>query len=225
MNHIDRVICQVHFPPVLSIGKEITKIQERIIKDYPLYQLAPAVTGPNGMPLPKTHIFANKERCWEVTISISSVSIVTTRYTGWKEMKERLDFIISTLDDMFEIPGTYRIGLRFINAIRPSKLKDNSIQVLSDTFNNIVPEGNKFFSITLNNIWDENICSNSEISRIVFTDGENDEGFLVDNDVYSEIDLPFLEIKNQVEKLHVKSRELFARYTTENLQREVGYHD
>ena len=128
-------ICQLRFPTILSIGaQEPAAFQERIRRDYPLYQLqrdqpAPKVTGANT-PNPtleaqkpiNNYTFLDQDKRWKVNLTSGFVALSTKSYTRWEDFAGRLDKLLAEFIGIYSPAFFERIGLRYINAVSRRRL-------------------------------------------------------------------------------------------------------
>lgn len=134
-NPLVEVICQLRFPPILSIDTETpASFQGRIRKEYPHYRKIPAF--PPNVPAEVTkivesaapghirgsHEFASLDKTWSVTLARDFVALKTTHYERWEEFCEHLSSPFAALNDVYQPAFFSRIGLRYVDLIQPSKL-------------------------------------------------------------------------------------------------------
>ena len=132
---LDTVLCQVRFPPILSIGKDdfVAPFQEAIRKDYPLTEQwmvqslpfpfqAPGGAPPQGLPITKTYRFSTPDRSWRLNLAPDSLSLDTSRYTHRTEFLERLSQALTTLAAHVPLTHWSRLGIRYVDRIRGENL-------------------------------------------------------------------------------------------------------
>jgi uncharacterized protein (TIGR04255 family) len=142
-NPLAEVTAQLRFPPILRIEAETpAEFQESIRDHYPLYrravaagQLPPDLPAPvrnlmQGMGAatgPAQHVFDAQDRKWSATLSREALTLKTTDYKRWEEFRNHLERIRTTFEKIYR-PATYtRVGLRYIDVIRRSKLELNGV--------------------------------------------------------------------------------------------------
>lgn len=120
------VLCQVTFPPVLSLmtAVGIAGFQTAIRQAYPTLLPAEQATdialGPQsvgikqGAPVWK---MVDDSRAWTVGISANFVSLETPSYTSIDEFLERMDFVLRALHRTIRPAESTRVGLRKVNMI------------------------------------------------------------------------------------------------------------
>lgn len=136
-NPLDEVICQLRFPPVLKIEKDIPAgFQEALRKDYPLFQQqAAALQAPAlpeqvsqmlasliPQPTAKAYEFSSADERWKVTLSRDFLALTCSRYERWEHFKAHLAAAVGALLDQYSPAFYMRIGLRYRNLILRSKL-------------------------------------------------------------------------------------------------------
>lgn len=121
-----RVLCQIRFPPVLSLltVAGVTGFQAGIREHYPT--LLPAE--PNAFiqvsrdqvgveTQPPVWRFVDQERQWTVGLAANFVSLETPTYTHIDEFLERFQHVLSVLHRTIRPATSLRIGMRKVNII------------------------------------------------------------------------------------------------------------
>ncbi len=140
-NPLDRVICQLRFPPILRIEAEPpATFQELIRQDFSGYRekiewslnLPQEARGlipgdafqkmQQSSTKTKNHEFSSEDGDWKVNLSKSFIALTTTRYTRWEDFQCRLNSIRDALVEVFNPTYFTRVGLRYIDVIRRSQL-------------------------------------------------------------------------------------------------------
>ncbi len=135
-NPLEEVICQLRFPSILRIDTESpVQFQEAIRDKYPLYTLQAAM--PLGLPSElagvlsrdfplvggqTTHQFGSIDERFALTLNRDSIALVCKRYERWEEFREQFEQGLSALIRHYSPSFFIRIGLRYKNVIRRSKL-------------------------------------------------------------------------------------------------------
>lgn len=129
------VICQLRFPPILSIGaKEPAEFQDSIRAMFPLYtakqeQLPPKVVGV-GTPAAKletpapiiNYHFISADSKWKLNLTRNFISLSTVAYPGWEEFTRRFDLPLAEFIRIYQPAFFERIGLRYMNAFSRTAL-------------------------------------------------------------------------------------------------------
>jgi uncharacterized protein (TIGR04255 family) len=125
---LTRVLAQVRFATVLSIGQaeKAAEFQEKIRSDYPILEqeIAHEVafgSNPSEAPAFKQSIiwrFIDHDRKWRVSLGTGFIALETKEYAGRKDFLDRLEKILTALQETFKPSETSRIGIRYINRIR-----------------------------------------------------------------------------------------------------------
>jgi uncharacterized protein (TIGR04255 family) len=136
---LDEVICQLRFPPILRIDAESpVKFQETLRGPYPFYESRSAIRLPAGVSeglaqmisvdLPnagaKSHEFASRDRVWNVKLNRHFLALTCHRYDRWENFRSRLAEAVGALEKEYNPSFYTRIGLRYRNVIRRSRLPD-----------------------------------------------------------------------------------------------------
>jgi uncharacterized protein (TIGR04255 family) len=135
VNPLEAVICQLRFPPVLKIDAEVPAgFQEEIREDYPLYEPKSPLRLPAGLPpnlaqmiLPlggqKIHEFASKDRTWSLNLQHEFLSLTCRAYERWELFRKQMESPFEALRKHYNPPFFTRIGLRYRDVIRRSRLQ------------------------------------------------------------------------------------------------------
>jgi uncharacterized protein (TIGR04255 family) len=105
-NPLDEVICQLRFPPLLRIEKEIPfEFQEMIRSMFPEYiegeEIQIPIPGQNIENVPsellelarntikrRNYAFLSEDRKWRINLTREFISISTVNYSRWEEFCE-----------------------------------------------------------------------------------------------------------------------------------------
>jgi uncharacterized protein (TIGR04255 family) len=137
VNPLEEVICQLRFPPILKIESESpAAFQERLRAKYPFYKnlssipvfqgFSPSVIeqfGKNFPTLPnQNHEFMSADRLWALTLTRDFLTLTCKRYEQWAGFRDRLCEALKLLLELYSPNFFVRLGLRYRNLIRRSKL-------------------------------------------------------------------------------------------------------
>ena len=122
-NQLDNVVFQMRFPAMLSIDRDMALFQDRIKACYPVYDAFSNML-PNVANIPSTrdYAFYSEDRSWSASLSVATLSLVTSRYAGWSDFFGKAMKLIDDASSCFSIDEVTRIGLRYVNAIKPSSM-------------------------------------------------------------------------------------------------------
>ena len=132
-NPLDRVICQLRFPPILRIDAETpVEFQDRVRKEFPYYSEKNELT--MGLPsrvreqIPrellgtKNHEFSSEDGQWKINLTRTFIALSTDRYEVWEDFKKKLEMPLTTLINVYSPSHFSRIGLRYRDVIQRSVL-------------------------------------------------------------------------------------------------------
>lgn len=224
-NQLDHVICQVRFNAHLSINRDIDLFQVIINSDYPNYSpesiTSPGVINPTGVG----HTFSSEDGKWMVSLSTSAMSLTTSAYENWDDFVTKFMFVFNSLIDVFGIESFTRVGLRYVNAIRPeildmpadskSILKGPVSEMFSDSTGSFVAGT----CIIDRNQGDE-ILSRSAVGTIVFTDDQ--PGFAIDNDVFTTKSIAVPGVSEMINRFNEVANALFKEFASDGVCKKVG---
>jgi uncharacterized protein (TIGR04255 family) len=124
------VVCQVRFPPVLSLGaegprEELLAALQRELDDYPLFARVMGqeiLLGPTGVqanePQPTQFRFSSDDGLWNVGLALDSLSLQTTKYEHFNDFVERWRMISTAVQKLLAPSRQLRIGLRYVDELR-----------------------------------------------------------------------------------------------------------
>jgi uncharacterized protein (TIGR04255 family) len=132
-----RVIAQVRFPPILSIEKQefVGSFQEAIRDKYPILQPVrnqSFIFDPQGNVQTLTQIawqFIDLTGSWKVSLSPDFVALETTAYSSRSDFLERLEIVVTALNEHFNPNIIERFGLRYVDRLIGRDLTDISLLV------------------------------------------------------------------------------------------------
>ncbi|MHB1426291.1 MAG: TIGR04255 family protein [Gemmataceae bacterium] len=138
VNPLEEVICQLRFPPILKIDTEPPAgFQEVIRSDYPFYELKSPLRLPAGLSqilaqmivadLPlggqKNHEFTSGDRSWSLNLRREYLALTCRTYERWEIFRTQLKGPFEAQQKQYNPPFFTRIGLRYRDVIRRSRLQ------------------------------------------------------------------------------------------------------
>ena len=209
-NPLDEVICQLRFPTILGIEKDIPyEFQESIRKDFPQYveeeefQIPLPGSSLENVPVElfelaknsinrKNFSFLSENSKWKINLTRDFISISTVDYTRWEVFR---DYFTPALDNFIRIykPAYYsRIGLRYRDVICKSSLNlsnEKWSELLHPSIIGLLGDDdleNHVQEISSNTLLD----LGDDSSKVKIQNGfillKNEEkGFLIDSDFFS----------------------------------------
>ncbi len=139
-NPLQEVICQIRFSPILKIDAEIpADFQEQIRRQFPNYtetsniklEISPDIEGEVPTEIlrqvlkstpGKNHEFLSEDGSWKVNLARTFFSLSTGSYSRWEDFRDAFSLPFNALLTTYKIEHSTRIGLRYIDVIRRSKL-------------------------------------------------------------------------------------------------------
>jgi uncharacterized protein (TIGR04255 family) len=126
------VVAQVRFSAVESIPKYIPAIQDVFRKEYPRFvkgemrnlRLSPASL-PEVSVVPRFE-FQNKEKTCGIVLQSDSVAVHVSRYSSFDLFCSVLKYALDTVHSIVTLGLIERIGLRYVDVVRPSEGEDLS---------------------------------------------------------------------------------------------------
>ena len=134
-NVLANVLCQLKFPPVLSImAKEPAGFQDRIREQYPLYSQdqgiafppeLKALLGRANFPSVGDHLrhsFQNADASSSIFLTKEFLAIETTKYKRWELFSTEIERAAKALQEEYHPAFYSRIGLRYQDVIDRSTI-------------------------------------------------------------------------------------------------------
>jgi uncharacterized protein (TIGR04255 family) len=140
-NPLEEVICQLRFPPILRVDSgDAAEFQDAIRADYPLYrEEEPAIAGMK-VPAEVSEIirmsrqgpkpakkFLSADEQWTISLTRDFIALSTIRYERWEGFRNRLRAAVDTLERIYRPSFYTRVGLRYRDVIRRSRLGLNGV--------------------------------------------------------------------------------------------------
>jgi len=246
INPLDRVICQLRFPPILRIDSEVPALfQEAIRGEFPLYnekveiqqelavgiksQFSPEVIKQlSKQSTNKNHEFSSEDNIWKINLNRNFLSISTSQYHKWEEFIEKFKTSLKALSDIYSPPFFTRVGLRYVDIFDRSKLgipgaswsellKPHFLGLLSSEIGNDIRHCENVFEVSL--------AENRGIARIATSFVLNlklkEQCYMIDSDFYSTQKTPFLDLDDQLNFLHARATRLIRWIITDKLHKAM----
>jgi uncharacterized protein (TIGR04255 family) len=133
VNPLEEVICQLRFPPLLRIESETpVAFQERIRGRFPFYKrniglpVPPIITPGKGVELAigpqQNYEFGSQDEHWTLALSGEFLTLTCKHYLRWEEFRETIGQCLAPFLEVYSPSFFVRIGLRYRNLIRRSRL-------------------------------------------------------------------------------------------------------
>lgn len=132
---VHEVICQLRFPPILTIGaREPADFQEAIRREFPRYAVRQEASPPKisglGTPSPKleqqppvtNYSFLSEDNFWKINLTKNFIALSTLHYEGWEDFARRLDRPLAEFIRIYAPSFFERIGLRYVNIFSRTRL-------------------------------------------------------------------------------------------------------
>lgn len=247
-NPLERVICQLRFPPILRIGVDTpATFQEQIRSDYPLLKERPF--SETGLTLPPeiskifgeeallgfhsgkaVYDFTSGDGNWTVSLTKDFIALTSKQYTHWDEFKARLIEAVEAFRQIYTPAHYTRIGLRYRDLVRRSKLDLKDVEWMKLLAPHIAGELSdsslsKFILTTKRELLIELEAGQGHVQirhGIVNLTEPDEQCYLIDSDFFSD---QKTEVGNVEDRLHHFNREagrLFKWCITPKLHQAMG---
>ena len=237
---LENVICQLRFPPILSIDSEMPYLfQERIREEFPNFEekleiqqevdINNKVINPLAKLTPiKNYEFSSINNMWKINLTRTFMSISTKQYSTWEEMLKWLEKPLSALNGIYKPAYFTRVGLRYIDIFCRSKLGlENSdwseliqpycLGMLGSEVAESLTEMSNIYEILCDDK-SSRISIKTDLVRRVDT---NEQGFAIDSDVYTLDTIRIEDLTQKLEYLHERSSRLLRFVITDKLHQRM----
>lgn len=242
-NPLDKVICQVQFPPILKIEVDIpAAFQDRIRNIFPRYSETPKIQIDvpqeimknipgeiiSQFPLPlqkKNHEFSSDDDIWKVNLTSTFFALSCTEYTRWEEFRDKMKIAFETFLDVYSPPYCARIGLRYVDLIRRSDigledvkwsklLKPHTLGLLSSPdVEDRIDAFENKYELRLN----DNTSKVRILTGFVEHMIEHENCFIIDSDFFNNDRMSIEQVWDKLEYLHERSSRLIRWCITDKL--------
>jgi len=245
-NPLQKVICQLRFPPVLRIDSEVPSTFQEAIRDgFPLYnekveiQQETAVGLQSQLPpelikqltktsVNKNHEFSSEDGIWKINLTRTFHSISTSKYTRWEDFYGIFRPSVDALLDIYKPAFFTRIGLRYVDIFDRTKLalgdaswadllKPGFIGLLSTAIGPDVKHSENVYEITL--------ADKRSMLRIATSFVQNaqtkEQCYMVDSDFYYPTRAKPEELPEKLEFLHSRATRLIQWIITDKLHKAM----
>jgi uncharacterized protein (TIGR04255 family) len=248
-NPLDRVICQLRFPPILRIDTEIpAAFQEAIRMDFPEFREKEEV----ALPIPqrfqkdvpadvlrqmmpsetKNYEFSSEDGAWTVNLTRTFLALTARKYRRRQEFREQLNGPLAALTKIYQ-PATFsRIGLRYVDIIKRSKLGLSGVpwtELLRPHVLGILSspdEGVRKNIRTFESKCELQLEGSSSVARIVTAlvewQEEKEQCFTIDTDFFTTQKTGIFDVENTLDYFHVRGSRLIQWFITQRLHDAMG---
>ncbi len=250
-NPLDRVMCQLKFPPILKIDTEIPVGFQEGIKDLlPNFQETsefhvdmPASVKANVPPELmqkalqssgyKNYKFSSEDEQWVLNLTRSFITLTAKNYIRWEEFKENLNTPLNALLEIYAPKYFTRIGLRYIDVIKRSTLGLKELgwnEILQPYIAGILasPEVSDRVE-NFENTYNIGLSDNESIARIatslVQTDADNETCFMIDCDFFNAAKIEIGSTMEKLDYFNVRASRLFQWCISENTHKAMEPSD
>lgn len=141
---LKEVICQVRFPLILKIQRELPEsFQEQVREYFPNVKLESGIfvelpglePEPKGARIqPTIYRFNDLSNTTSISIAPDFYALSTTSYTTWHDFQEKLFILKKAFNETYQQEYVNRIGLRFINSFNFKNTHTASLKELLALF-------------------------------------------------------------------------------------------
>lgn len=242
-NPLDRVICQLRFPPILKIDSELpADFQDKIRADFPNFSESSEIKieVPQGkkfeIPLEfvkqavqssgiKNYEFSSEDGIWKVNLTRTFISLSTIKYEKWELFKDKLNGPLKALIDIYSPLYFYRIGLRYIDVIRRSLLGLDNVRweelikpyILGLMSSEVVGDNIKNMEAKYIILLADNESKVRILIKMVESDDKKENCFMIDSDFYKTNRASLAEAMDKLDFFNKRASRLIQWCITDQL--------
>ena len=121
-NFLKQAVCELRFPTLMELGEQRppSSFVKALRKEYPVLEMSNEFTlgiGTGNTGSSHIHIFRSAKATWSISLKENSLSIETTAYTGFDNLRERVLHVVEAAEKIIDSDFFTRIGLRYINVV------------------------------------------------------------------------------------------------------------
>lgn len=242
-NPLDKVICQLRFPPILKVDTEIPAgFQDRLRSEYPnlsesievIFDLK--VGGQQRIPSEefkqlsstpeiKHYEFSSENNQWKIELTRNSLALSTSAYVKWEEFRGRFKSATDMFVDIYKPLVFSRVGLRYIDIIVRSKLnleKDDWNTLIQPYLLGVIAvkeleDEVRHYDSTFEIGLEDEESRARIITRIVKKADSGEPCYMIDSDFFNMGKIKHEEVINKLDFLNVRAGRLFRWCITEKL--------
>lgn len=129
------VICQIRFQPILTIAYQPpTDFQGKVRRWFPTFtrqdsiQLQPGISpAMTSGAIPTEYQFTSADQLKYIGLGANYIALSTKKYLGWKSFLKDFQLAVDTLFGVYDSISVTRIGLRYINVLKPENAHLNTV--------------------------------------------------------------------------------------------------
>lgn len=245
-NQLEKVICQLRFPPILKIDSELpADFQEAIRTEYPLYverrELVPEINVEvekqplqlGNTNLSKNHEFSSEDQVWKVNLARTFLAVSTSKYIDRDSFSSKVEAIYEKLMRIYSPPFFTRIGLRYTDLFIRSRLGLDGI-----SWTELIQP--PFLGLLISHEVREDIRNSESVNEVWLSDHESvvriksslvvnvetkEQCFIVDSDFFTTKRTSLADVSAKREFLHQNASNLIQSIITPKLHKAMKPQD
>lgn len=247
-NPLDRVICQLRFPPILKIEKEIpAEFQDQIRQEFPRYREKEELALPipqqvqgelpseflrQALPIQsKNYEFSSEDGKWTVNLTRNFIALTTRQYRRREEFQKRLTGPVAALCSIYKPAYFSRVGLRYVDIIRRSALGLNSDEPWSELLkphvlgllssSSAIAKDIRAFETTCEVLLEDQRSLVRVATALAEEQNTKEECFMIDSDFYNAENTDTAKVNEKLNYFHIRASRLIQWLITEKLHRAM----
>ena len=241
-NPLDKVICQLRFPPILTIDTKVpAEFQESIRNDFPGFREKEQIV----LPIPKmvkgnvpeevfkqmissetkNYEFSSEDKIWTINLTRTFMALSTKEYLRWDDFRNHLQIPLQPFINIYKPASFSRVGLRYIDIIKRSVLNLENVpwrellqpHVLGLLSSIDVNENIRSIDTSCVIQLDDEISMARIVMGLVDKQELNEECFMIDTDFYTTQKTDIPDVISRLDYFHIRGARLFRWLITDRL--------
>ena len=237
-NPLDKVICQLRFPPILKIDTKVPdEFQERIRDSFPEFSEKAEIKLPifksaqNDTPAEitpmgnKNYEFSSEDKVWTINLTRTFLALSTKKYERREDFRTHFKTPLQAFIEIYKPSVFSRVGLRYIDIIRRSDLNLTDIpwsellksRVLWLLGSSEVNRNIRSFQAQCEIELDDKTSIARVITGLVDGQKPDEECFMIDTDFFTTNKTAISDVESKMDYFHIQGSRLIQWLITERL--------
>lgn len=157
------VLCQLRWPSLANLQNDmqlqalLPDVNETMLSNgYPIYTQAKNinyVVTPEGITPNESgtiHQWTSPDDSWHISLSTQFMSLFSTKYSSYKELRDRLVPVLSAVSGVLTVPAINRVGVRYVNRIEKPEDMSNLASLIKPQILGYRALGHEYLQTSMN---------------------------------------------------------------------------
>jgi uncharacterized protein (TIGR04255 family) len=243
-NPLDRVVCQLRYPPILKIDLEVpADFQDRVRQEFPNYvEKTELRLDFPSKPVPqetlaqlvqsaatKNYEFLSEDRSWQINLTRNFIALSTNSYIRWEHFRDKLQLPLQALTNVYTPLHISRVGLRYVDVIKRSRFNLEDVpwnellkpHILGLTGAPEVAASVKSFETRHDVNLRDDLGSVRIVTRLVESKDNGELCYMIDSDFSNSGKRDVARALEELDQLSIRGSRLFQWCITERLHQAM----